>query len=126
MVAISPVSINCFNRRRSSAMSVPGSSPNSLAMAAPRPFLLIGGDQSEGDGGHSDDLQSWGYFNRAKEVYELLGIAERLQFASTADGHKANGPNIDPAWKTFFQRWLKETPVRFTGWRDQYGPARNR
>lgn len=97
-----------------------------LAMAAPRPFLLIGGNQSEGDGGHSDDLQSWGYFNRAKEVYELLGIAERLQFASTVDGHKANGPNIDPAWKTFFQRWLKETPVRFTGWRDQYGPARNR
>jgi dienelactone hydrolase len=93
-----------------------------LAMTAPRPFLLIGGDQSEGKGGHSDDLQSWGYFNRAKEVYEFLGIGERLQFASTNDGHKANGPNIDPAWKSFFERWLKETPVGFTGWQGKYGP----
>jgi len=83
-----------------------------LAMAAPRPFLLIGGSQSEDQGGDSDDLQSWGYFNRAKEVYEMLGIGDRLVFASTADGHHANGPHIDPAWKTFFQRWLKETPVR--------------
>jgi hypothetical protein len=97
-----------------------------LSMAAPRPFLLIGGSQSEAGGGHSDDLQSWGYFNRAKEVYELLGIGERLQFASTADGHAANGPHIDPAWRTFFERWLKETPVRFNGWTGKYGPARGR
>jgi hypothetical protein len=94
-----------------------------LAMAAPRPLLVIGGNQSEADGGHSDDLQSWGYFNRAKEVYEFLGIGDRLQFASTGDGHKANGPNIDPAWRTFFERWLKETPVRFNGWVGRYGPA---
>lgn len=82
-----------------------------LALAAPRPFLLIGGSQSEVDGHDSDDLASWGYFNQAKEVYSMLGIGERLQFASTADGHHATGPTIDPAWKTFFQRWLKETPV---------------
>ncbi len=82
-----------------------------LALAAPRPFLLIGGSQSEAEGHDSDDLASWGYFNRAKEVYNLLGIGERLQFASTADGHHATGPTIDPAWKSFFQRWLKETPV---------------
>ena len=82
-----------------------------LALAAPRPFLLIGGSQREAEGHDSDDLASWGYFNRAKEVYELLGIGERLHFASTADGHHATGPTIDPAWKSFFQRWLKETPV---------------
>jgi len=78
-----------------------------MALAAPRPFLLIGGSQSEDRGGDSDDLQSWGYFNRAREVYELLGVGDRIQFASTADGHKANGPNIDPAWQNFFERWLK-------------------
>jgi hypothetical protein len=87
-----------------------------LALAAPRPFLLIGGSQSEDQGGDSDDLQSLGYYNRAREVYELLGIGERLVFASTADGHHATGPHIDAAWKTFFQRWLKETPVPFEGW----------
>ena len=72
-----------------------------LALAAPRPFLLIGGSQSEDNGHNSDDLQSWGYFNRAREVYRLLGVPERIQFVSTADGHKPNGPHVDPAWKNF-------------------------
>ncbi|MEX2261365.1 MAG: dienelactone hydrolase family protein [Bryobacteraceae bacterium] len=79
-----------------------------MALAAPRAFLLIGGSQSEDRGGDSDDLQSWGYFNRALEVYKLLGIPERIQFASTNDGHKANGPSIDRAWRAFFERWLKK------------------
>ncbi len=93
-----------------------------VAMAAPRPFLLIGGSRSEDAGGDSDDLQSWGYFNRAKEVYKMLGHADRLQFASTADGHRANGPAIDAAWKSFFRRWLKEMPISFGGWQGKYGP----
>ena len=82
-----------------------------MALAAPRPFLLIGGKQCEDCGGDSDDLQSWGYYNRAREVYALLGVPERIQFASTNDGHHANGPNIDPAWRQFFERWLKQTPA---------------
>ncbi|MBM3812337.1 MAG: hypothetical protein FJW20_11980 [Acidimicrobiia bacterium] len=79
-----------------------------MALSAPRPFLLIGGSHSEDRGGDSDDLQSWGYFNRAREVYRLLGVEGRIQFASTADGHKANGPKIDAAWQQFFERWLKQ------------------
>jgi dienelactone hydrolase len=79
-----------------------------LALTAPRAFLLIGGKRScEDCGGDSDDLQSWGYVNRAREVYRLLGISDRLEFALTDDGHKANGPAIDPAWQSFFERWLK-------------------
>jgi dienelactone hydrolase len=79
-----------------------------MALTAPRAFLLIGGARRcEDCGGDSDDLQSWGYFNRAREVYELLGIPERIQFVLTNDGHKPNGPEIDPAWKSFFERWLK-------------------
>jgi dienelactone hydrolase len=78
-----------------------------MALAAPKAFLLIGGSQTEDRGGDSDDLQSWGYYNRAREVYELLGNGERIRFASTGDGHKANGPNIDPAWQGWFEKWLK-------------------
>jgi len=77
-----------------------------LALVAPRAFLLIGGSQSEDAGGDSDDLQSWGYVNRAREVYRLLGVPERLQFASTGEGHRANGPQIDAAWQGFFRRLL--------------------
>jgi hypothetical protein len=78
-----------------------------MALTAPRPFLLIGGSHKEDTGGDSDDLQSWGYFNRAREVYRLLGVEERIAFASTEDGHKATGPAIDAAWQEFFERWLK-------------------
>ncbi len=80
-----------------------------MALAAPRPFLLIGGaGHCEDCGGDSDDRQSWGYVNRAREVYSLLGVPERIQFVLTRDGHKPNGPEIDPAWQNFFERWLKE------------------
>ena len=83
-----------------------------MALTAPRAFLLIGGSQSEDRGGDSDDLESWGYVNRAREVYQLLGVPERIQYVSTNDGHKPTGPAIDPAWRAFFERWLRETPIR--------------
>ena len=38
-----------------------------LALAAPRAFLLIGGSRSEDAGGDSDDLESWGYFDRPRK-----------------------------------------------------------
>jgi glucuronyl esterase-like protein len=88
-----------------------------MALTAPRAFLLIGGSQSEDAGGDSDDLESWGYFNRAKEVYKLLGVPERLQFCSTNQGHHANGPQSDPAWQTFLRYFLQEHPVGFDGYR---------
>ncbi len=88
-----------------------------LALAAPRAFLLIGGSLSEDSGGDSDDLQSWGYFNQAKEVYRLLGIPARLQFASTDNGHHANGEKIDPAWQSFFRYFLQERPLEFEGYK---------
>jgi dienelactone hydrolase len=83
-----------------------------LALAAPRPFLLIGGSQSEDGGGDSDDLESWGYVNRAREVYALLGVPERLQYFSTNQGHHATGEQSDPAWKAFLEYYLKDHPVK--------------
>jgi dienelactone hydrolase len=88
-----------------------------LALAAPRPFLLIGGSRSEDGGGDSDDLESWGYVNRAKEVYTLLGVPERLQYCSTDQGHHATGEQSDPAWKAFLEYYLKQRPVDFAGYR---------
>jgi hypothetical protein len=82
-----------------------------LALCAPRAFLLVGCSMDKRNGGHSDDQQSLGYFNRAKEVYRLLGIPERLEFFGTDEGHRASSPRMDPAWQRFFVRWLQETPV---------------
>ena len=79
-----------------------------MALTAPRAFLLIGGGGGkEDDGGDSDDRQSWGYVNRAREVYRALGVEDRLRFVLTGDGHHPNGPAIDPAWQDFFERQLK-------------------
>jgi len=83
-----------------------------LALAAPRAFLLIGGSLSEDAGGDSDDRQSWGYFNRAKEVYQLLGVPERLQFCLTGQGHHATGEQIDPVWQGFLRYFLVDHPIR--------------
>ena len=83
-----------------------------LALTAPRAFLLIGGSQTEDAGGDSDDLESWGYFNRAKEVYKFLGVPERLQFCSTSQGHHPTGPQFDPAWQAFFKYFLQDHPIR--------------
>jgi hypothetical protein len=88
-----------------------------LALAAPRPFLLIGGSQSEDEGGDSDDLQSWGYVNRAREVYALLGVPERLLFCSTDEGHHANGKQSDAVWQAFLEYYLKQNPVAAVSYR---------
>jgi len=80
-----------------------------LALAAPRALLIIGGrGDSEDGGGDSDDRQSWGYYNRAKEVYRLLGVPDRLRFVLTRDGHHPNGPAIDPEWRAFLDQYLRQ------------------
>ena len=81
-----------------------------LALTAPRALLIIGGKRdSEDNGGDSDDRQSWGYYNRAAEVYRLLGVPDRLRFALTDNGHKPNGPDIDREWRAFFEAQLKHS-----------------
>ena len=82
-----------------------------IALCAPRAFLLIGCNMDKVRSPHSDNLQSWGYFNRAKEVYNFLGISNRLQFATSNDGHQATNPNTDPHWQRFFERWIKDSDL---------------
>jgi hypothetical protein len=81
-----------------------------IALCAPRGFLLIGCSMDKMRSPHSDNLQSWGYFNRAQEVYDLLGVGERLEFRTATDGHQATSAHTDPAWQQFFERQLKGMP----------------
>ena len=89
-----------------------------MALCAPRALLLIGCSTDKVTAVHSDDAQSWGYFNRAREVYEFLGIPERIAFSAGNEGHRATSPRIDAAWQAFFEKWLKTTPIRFGGYAD--------
>jgi hypothetical protein len=51
-----------------------------LAMVAPRPFLLVGGDSADGD-------RSWPFIEAAMPVYELSTGAPRLGLFNHRQGH---------------------------------------
>lgn len=87
-----------------------------LALSAPRPLLVIGGSGDTPFGrAHSDGRASAAWANRAREVYGLYNAPERLAFLPTADGHHANGPVIDAAWRRFLLRWLPALEDRSQG-----------
>jgi dienelactone hydrolase len=78
-----------------------------MALCAPRSLMVIGCSTDEKTKTHSDDAQSIAYINRAREVYELLGVSERLEYVQETGGHRPTGPRIDAAWQRFFTHWLK-------------------
>lgn len=58
-----------------------------LAMIAPRPFLLIGGDSSDSD-------KSWYYINAAQAVYSRLGAAKQIGYVNHRTGHSPTPESI--------------------------------
>lgn len=59
-----------------------------LALAAPRPFLLVGGDSADG-------AASWPYVDAALPVYRLYGEPVRLGLLNHRRGH-AVPPDVEP------------------------------
>jgi hypothetical protein len=51
-----------------------------VALAAPRAFLLIGGEDADGS-------KSWPYIARAKEVYDLVEAPDRIGLLTHSSGH---------------------------------------
>jgi dienelactone hydrolase len=71
-----------------------------MALLAPRPFLLIGGDEYDGN-------ESWHYVNAARAVYGLFQKPEQVGYFNH---HKGHSPTPEAISHTM--RWLE----RFT-WR---------
>jgi len=65
-----------------------------LALIAPRPFLLIGGDSADGD-------RSWPFINAALPVYRLYGEPARLGLFNHKQGHA-----VPPKAEQRIQEWL--------------------
>jgi pimeloyl-ACP methyl ester carboxylesterase len=65
-----------------------------LALIAPRPFLLIGGD-------HYDTVESWHYINAARQVYELYGKPLNIGYFNHHRGHM---PTPESVWRSM--EWL--------------------
>ncbi len=65
-----------------------------LAMAAPRAFLLVGGDSADGD-------RSWPYIAEALPVWRLAGAGEALGLLNHHRGHA-----FPPEARAVAERWL--------------------
>src|SRR5262245_32870794 len=65
-----------------------------LALAAPRPFLLVGGNSADGDRG-------WPFIAKALPVYELYGRPARLGQFTHGKGHA-----VPPEAESRIQEWL--------------------
>jgi formylglycine-generating enzyme required for sulfatase activity/pimeloyl-ACP methyl ester carboxylesterase len=63
-----------------------------IALIAPRPFLLIGGDEY-------DKNESWHYINAARAVYELSGDGEKIGYFNHHSGHTPTGEAVAIAFE---------------------------
>lgn len=72
-----------------------------LALAAPRAFLLIGGNSADGD-------QSWPFIEAALPVYRGLRAEERLGLMVHTHGHDflPTGPEREAVWR-WLDEWMK-------------------
>ena len=65
-----------------------------LALIAPRPFLLIGGDDADND-------NSWFFVNAAREVYEIYRQPEAIGFYNHRSGHSPTPESVHLALEWF-------------------------
>ena len=66
-----------------------------LALVAPRPFLLVGGDSADG-------VASWPFVDAAMPVYRLYGGTPRLGLFNHRQGH-----SVPPAAEQRIYEWLE-------------------
>lgn len=71
-----------------------------LGLIAPRPYLLIGGDDADND-------NSWHYINAARKVYELYGNPLEIGYFNHRSGHTPTPEAVSLALK-WFQRFLED------------------
>ncbi len=70
-----------------------------LALAAPRPFLLLAGDSADGD-------ESWAFIQAVLPVYRLLGKAGNVGWFNHHSGHRYP-PEARAVAEAFLDRQLK-------------------
>ncbi|NQT84817.1 dienelactone hydrolase family protein [bacterium] len=70
-----------------------------LALIAPRPFLLLGGNSADGD-------RSWDYILSVKPIYHFLGAGDGIAFFNHRQGH-AYPPEAQQRAYEWIDRWLK-------------------
>jgi dienelactone hydrolase len=75
-----------------------------MALIAPRPFLVMGGDSADGNA-------SWAFVKEARSVYALLGASDRIGFYNHKAGHSFPQPARRLAYE-WLDHWLRPTEPR--------------
>jgi dienelactone hydrolase len=70
-----------------------------MALIAPRPFLVMGGESADG-------AASWGFVKEARSVYGLLGAADRVGLYNHKAGHSFPATAREIAYE-WLDDWLK-------------------
>jgi fermentation-respiration switch protein FrsA (DUF1100 family) len=74
-----------------------------MALIAPRPFLVLGGDSADG-------AASWPFIKEARTVYELLGAKDRIGLYNHKAGHTFPQQARQLAYQ-WLDHWLKFRPA---------------
>jgi len=80
-----------------------------LALCAPRPMLILGGDSADGDA-------SWPFVHATLPVYRLLGAGDRIGLINHHGGHSFPREARQIAYQ-WLDHWLRHTPTM-----DEVGP----
>jgi hypothetical protein len=80
-----------------------------LALCAPRPILILGGDSADGDA-------SWPFVKAALPVYQILGAGDRIGLINHKGKHTFPRPARQTAYR-WLDHWLRHTPAA-----DEVGP----
>ena len=74
-----------------------------LALCAPRPLLILGGDSADGDA-------SWPFVHAVLPVYELLGAGNRIGLVNHHGKHSFPRPARQTAYR-WLDHWLGHVPT---------------
>jgi dienelactone hydrolase len=74
-----------------------------LALCAPRPILILGGDSADGDA-------SWPFIHTALPVYRLLGAGDRIGLVNHRGKHSFPRTARQIAYR-WLDHWLRHTPT---------------
>jgi dienelactone hydrolase len=88
-----------------------------LALVAPRPFLIGGGDDGIPDKACVDGEKSWPFIRAALPVYELYGAGDRIGLICHKGRHSFPRDARRTAYR-WLDHWMKHTPER-----DEVGPT---
>jgi hypothetical protein len=75
-----------------------------LALVAPRPFLILGGDDADGDA-------SWPFVDAALPVYKFLSAGDRIGLFNHKGKHTFPSDARKVAYR-WLDEWLDFTPVK--------------